>query len=578
MIADQHDEDRQGRDGDGPHDPAGDRRRGEGQDRNTYPDCQSRPTERLNPALLFSIGSGRRGEATGLGLPAGAFATGRTCLVPTAASAIEPSVVQSEHVSRCLAFCARRCTTGAMVGGERSVDPERARLAAAQPGASPGREQGAERSEPGIPWHRWGPYLAERQWATVREDYSPDGSCLGLLSARPRPLPRLSLGRGRPARVLRRPDAALLRAGAVERADPILKERLFGLTGHEGNHGEDVKEYYYYLDATPTHSYMRDALQVSAGAISLRRAGRRKPAPRPTGSRSSSCSTPASSTTTATSTCSSNTPRRRRRHPDPDHAPPTAGRSRRRCTCADALVSQHLGLGPSTTSGRELRAVGEHGARSQARASATLGDYWLAALRRRAAACCSPTTTPTSRGCGAAERRRTSRTASTTAIVTDDPTAVNPEPSRHESGARTIGCDASAQARPHRCSAAPVDEAARADPFADFDARLRAAPSRGRRSSTPALRRRAPDRADAPACSARPSPGCSGPSSSTTTTSADWLDGDPAEPAAARAAMHRPQSRLAASQQRRRASRCPTSGSIRGSRPGTWRSTASRWR
>ncbi len=67
-------------------------------------------------------------------------------------------------------------------------------------------------------WKRLGPYLAERQWGTVREDYSADGELLGLLPARPRPQPRLSLGRGRPARLLRSPGAAVLRARAVERA------------------------------------------------------------------------------------------------------------------------------------------------------------------------------------------------------------------------------------------------------------------------------------------------------------------------------------------------------------------------
>ena len=63
--------------------------------------------------------------------------------------------------------------------------------------------------------------------------------------------------------------------------DPILKERLFGLTNSEGNHGEDVKEYYFYLDSTPTHSYMKYPLQISAGGLSLRRSGRDQPAARP---------------------------------------------------------------------------------------------------------------------------------------------------------------------------------------------------------------------------------------------------------------------------------------------------------
>ncbi len=113
----------------------------------------------------------------------------------------------------------------------------------------------ADRAEQ--PWRKWGPYLAERQWATVREDYSDNGDCwnsfphdharsrayrwgedglLGICDDQCRLCFALALWNGK---------------------DPILKERLFGLTGPEGNHGEDVKEHYFYLDSTPTHSYMK---------------------------------------------------------------------------------------------------------------------------------------------------------------------------------------------------------------------------------------------------------------------------------------------------------------------------------
>ena len=94
--------------------------------------------------------------------------------------------------------------------------------------------------------------------------------------------------------------------------DPILKERLFGLTGPEGNHGEDVKECYYYLDSTPTPLLHEGALQVSAGRVPLRAAGGGEPAPRQAMIPSSSCSTPACSTESATSTCSPSMQRRRR--------------------------------------------------------------------------------------------------------------------------------------------------------------------------------------------------------------------------------------------------------------------------
>src|SRR5919198_6094045 len=106
-------------------------------------------------------------------------------------------------------------------------------------------------------WKRWGPYLSERQWGTVREDYSPHGSCWDYL---PHEHARSRVYRWGEDGLLGISDnhGRLCFALALwNEADPILKERLFGLTGPEGNRGEDVKEYYFYLDSTPTHSYMR---------------------------------------------------------------------------------------------------------------------------------------------------------------------------------------------------------------------------------------------------------------------------------------------------------------------------------
>src|SRR5688500_9522546 len=120
-------------------------------------------------------------------------------------------------------------------------------------------------------WKRWGPYLSERQWGTVREDYSADGSCwdyfphdharsrayrwgedglLGICDRECRLCFALTLWNGR---------------------DPILKERLFGLANPEGNHGEDVKELYYYLDSTPTHSYMKGLYKYPQAQYPYRR-------------------------------------------------------------------------------------------------------------------------------------------------------------------------------------------------------------------------------------------------------------------------------------------------------------------
>ncbi|MBI2059496.1 MAG: glucosidase [Nitrospirae bacterium] len=106
-------------------------------------------------------------------------------------------------------------------------------------------------------WKRWGPYLSERQWGTVREDYSPGGECWSYLPhdhARSR---AYRWGEDGLLGISDREGRLCFAVALWNGKDPILKERLFGLTGPEGNHGEDVKESYYYLDSTPTHSYMK---------------------------------------------------------------------------------------------------------------------------------------------------------------------------------------------------------------------------------------------------------------------------------------------------------------------------------
>ena len=107
------------------------------------------------------------------------------------------------------------------------------------------------------PWYRWGSYLAERQWGTVREDYSPDGDAWASFShdhARSR---AYRWGEDGLLGISDEQNRLCLALALWNEADPILKERLFGLSHTEGNHGEDVKEYYFYLDNTPTHSYMK---------------------------------------------------------------------------------------------------------------------------------------------------------------------------------------------------------------------------------------------------------------------------------------------------------------------------------
>src|SRR5579863_253793 len=106
-------------------------------------------------------------------------------------------------------------------------------------------------------WNRWGPFVAERAWGTVREDYSADGEAWDYLPhdhARSRAYRWNEDGL---AGICDRHQFLCFALALWNGRDPFLKERLFGLSGPEGNHGEDVKEYYFYLDSTPTHSYMR---------------------------------------------------------------------------------------------------------------------------------------------------------------------------------------------------------------------------------------------------------------------------------------------------------------------------------
>jgi hypothetical protein len=107
------------------------------------------------------------------------------------------------------------------------------------------------------PWRKWGPYLSERQWGTVREDYSQDGNAWGYFSHDQARSRAYHWGEDGLAGISDYKQHLCFAIALWNGKDPILKERLFGLTNSEGNHGEDVKEYYFYLDSTPTHSYMK---------------------------------------------------------------------------------------------------------------------------------------------------------------------------------------------------------------------------------------------------------------------------------------------------------------------------------
>ncbi|SDY03331.1 glucosidase [Nitrosomonas sp. Nm58] len=109
----------------------------------------------------------------------------------------------------------------------------------------------------GMPWKKWGPYLSERQWGTVREDYSEGGDAWNFFTHDQARSRAYRWGEDGIAGISDDEQHLCFSLALWNGKDPILKERLFGLTNSEGNHGEDVKEYYFYLDSTPTHSYMR---------------------------------------------------------------------------------------------------------------------------------------------------------------------------------------------------------------------------------------------------------------------------------------------------------------------------------
>jgi hypothetical protein len=114
-----------------------------------------------------------------------------------------------------------------------------------------------EARERGVPWRRWGPYLSERQWGTVREDYSAGGDAWSYFTHEQARSRAYRWGEDGLAGFSDDKQRLCLALALWNGEDPILKERLFGLTNAEGNHGEDVKEYYFYVDAIPSHAYLR---------------------------------------------------------------------------------------------------------------------------------------------------------------------------------------------------------------------------------------------------------------------------------------------------------------------------------
>src|SRR3954447_23637307 len=124
-----------------------------------------------------------------------------------------------------------------------------------------------ESRSPATPWKKWGPYLSERQWGTVREDYSEGGDAWNYFTHDQGRSRAYRWGEDGLAGFSDEKQRLCFALALWNGNDPILKERLFGLTNSESNHGEDVKEYYFYLDSTPTHSYMKSLYKYPQAAF-----------------------------------------------------------------------------------------------------------------------------------------------------------------------------------------------------------------------------------------------------------------------------------------------------------------------
>ncbi len=315
-------------------------------------------------------------------------------------------------------------------------------------------------------WLRWGPYLSERQWGTVREDYSADGNAWTYF-----PFEHAA------SRVYRWGEDGIagwtddrlrwcLSLALWNGKDPILKERLFGLTNAQGNHGEDVKELYYYLDGTPTHSYMRMLYKYPQAEFPYAAliAENARSGPRSAGIR------------TARHRHLRRQPLLRRhgricqggarRHPDPHHVSTTAARTRPICTCCRSSGRATPGIWRPGIPEPEAASGGWRRARMPQPHAGTPAGY-----RHEAPSGCSAATKPTRSCCIGSAAAGPFKDGINDFVVKGDASAVDRR-RRHQmrrareadrSGGGTPG-DPPALASRRNCG----------DPFADHDGRCSA--------------------------------------------------------------------------------------------------------
>ena len=430
-------------------------------------------------------------------------------------------------------------------------------------------------------WKRWGPYLSERQWGTVREDYSADGDA-GTTSRTITPAAGPTAGARTACWASADRECRLCFALALwNGSDPILKERLFGLTGPEGNHGEDVKECYFYLDATPTHSYLKALYKYPQAAFPYERLRRGEPPPRPD---------------RAGIRADRHRRLRRRpllrrlrrvrqggagRHPDPHHGRQSRPGGGARCTCCRRSGSATPGRGAATHEGCGLKPRIELAGPTARCAPSTRRSGKFRFVAGPAPDGAAPTLLFTENETNAErlfERRRTPapyvKDAFHDYVVDGQTDAVNPERRRHQGGG-ALSCST---CRPAARSIVRLRLLRRgAKRRAAVRRRLRRSLRRAHRarptsSTTAACPRACRDEDAAVARQAYAGPALDA-SSSTTTSSSDWLRRRSRPAAAAAERASRAATATGGTSTTATSSRCPTSGSIPGTPPGTWRST-----
>ena len=429
-------------------------------------------------------------------------------------------------------------------------------------------------------WKRWGPYLAERQWGTVREDYSADGNVWDYFSHDQARSRAYRWGEDGLLGITDRQGRLCFALALWNGRDPILKERLFGLTGPEGNHGEDVKEAYFYLDSTPTHSYLKALYKYPQAEFPYERLVRENRERGKSDPEFELADTGVFDDQRYFDVFAEYA------KADPDDILIRITVANRGPEAATVHLLPTLWFRNTWSWGREgegywpkpgIRPSGSAGmvAEHAVAGRATRSRPRLAGRRPGARRSSSPRTRPTSsRLFGSPNAQPYVKDAFHRAI--DRGRRVGGESAGD-------GHQGRGPLRPHRPGRRRAGRAAPAPP----GGRRRRAPRSGRGSTgcsrepdrarrTSSTRERVPrgrDRRRAAGRCGRGTPGCSGASSSTTTSSPHWLEGDPSQPAPPAERGGRAATPSGRTSTTATSSRCRTSGSTPGTPPGTSPST-----